>query len=395
MIALPGVKVPARNLAYTFVLAVFGALFMALFGPAPSAQAAELCPGGEWTRPVKVAANTGAASDFGPRKPPAPGATSFHKGHDFGTKGARPPLFAVADGKVVQAASNGGAGKQVKIKLDGTNCTVGYAHMSSMAVRKHQHVDRGQVIGRVGATGVRSGEHLHFSLEKGSGRYVNPIPELKSHGVDPRRAGDNAPGSRSVAVKTKPVAHKEKVKAKLASHKEKIKAHKKAAPSPVAKGHSTHTVRKGEYLSSIARDRGLRSWKPLYALNKHQIKDPDIIEIGQVLRLPGKARDKAKTAVRAKAAPSPRVEKTSSTRPAGGNWARLRQCESGGNYRINTGNGYYGAYQFDLRTWRSVGYSGYPHKASPATQDAAARKLHAQRGWAPWPACSAKLGLSK
>ncbi len=394
MIALPGVKVSARNLAYTFVLAVFGALFMALFGPAPSAQAAELCPGGEWTRPVMVKANTGANSDFGPRKRPTPKASKYHKGHDFGTQGKTPPLYAVADGKVVQAKRLGGAGKQVKIKLDGTNCVVGYAHMSSMSVRKHQHVDRGQVIGRVGDTGESDGKHLHFSLEKGSGRYVDPIPELKSHGVNPDRAGDNAPGSRTVSIKTKPVAHKEKVK----TDKKKVKTDKKAAPAPVARGHATHTVRKGEYLSSIARDRGLRSWKPLYALNKHQIKDPDIIEIGQVLRLPGKARDKddkAKTAVRAKAAPSPRVEKTSSTRPAGGNWARLRQCESGGNYRINTGNGYYGAYQFDLRTWRSVGYSGYPHKASPATQDAAARKRQAQRGWAPWPACSAKLGLSK
>jgi hypothetical protein len=75
-------------------------------------------------------------------------------------------------------------------------------------------------------------------------------------------------------------------------------------------------------------------------------------------------------------------------------FARLRQCESGGNYQINTGNGYYGAYQFDLSTWRSVGFSGYPHQASPATQDAAARRLQALRGWSPWPACSRMLGLS-
>jgi len=74
-------------------------------------------------------------------------------------------------------------------------------------------------------------------------------------------------------------------------------------------------------------------------------------------------------------------------------WSSLRQCESGGDYSINTGNGYYGAYQFSLATWRSLGYSGYPHQASAATQDAAAARLQARSGWGQWPACSAKLGL--
>ncbi len=74
-------------------------------------------------------------------------------------------------------------------------------------------------------------------------------------------------------------------------------------------------------------------------------------------------------------------------------WAALRKCESGGNYAINSGNGYYGAYQFASGTWRKLGYSGLPHEASPATQDEAARKLQSQQGWAPWPACTRKLGL--
>jgi hypothetical protein len=82
---------------------------------------------------------------------------------------------------------------------------------------------------------------------------------------------------------------------------------------------------------------------------------------------------------------------------AGGSTAqfeRLAQCESGGNWSINTGNGYYGGLQFNLGTWRGVGMSGYPHQASKATQIAAGQKLHSQRGWGPWPACSRKLGLS-
>jgi hypothetical protein len=76
-------------------------------------------------------------------------------------------------------------------------------------------------------------------------------------------------------------------------------------------------------------------------------------------------------------------------------FARLRQCESGGNYATNTGNGFYGAYQFDRRTWRGLGYSGTPSDAAPGTQDAAAYELQAQRGWQPWPACSRKLGLGR
>jgi hypothetical protein len=76
-------------------------------------------------------------------------------------------------------------------------------------------------------------------------------------------------------------------------------------------------------------------------------------------------------------------------------FARLRQCESGGNYAINTGNGFYGAYQFDRGTWNGLGYSGTANQASPATQDAAAAKLQSQRGWSPWPACSRRLGLGR
>jgi hypothetical protein len=66
----------------------------------------------------------------------------------------------------------------------------------------------------------------------------------------------------------------------------------------------------------------------------------------------------------------------------------LRVCESSNNYRANTGNGYYGAYQFARSTWHSMGYSGYPYRATKDRQDTAARKLHRQQGWHPWPACA-------
>lgn len=76
-------------------------------------------------------------------------------------------------------------------------------------------------------------------------------------------------------------------------------------------------------------------------------------------------------------------------------FARLRQCESGGNYATNTGNGFYGAYQFDLQTWHGLGYAGLPSNASKSTQDAAAEALQASRGWQPWPSCSRQLGLRR
>jgi len=83
---------------------------------------------------------------------------------------------------------------------------------------------------------------------------------------------------------------------------------------------------------------------------------------------------------------------TAAADPSTADWAALRQCESGGNYRINTGNGYYGAYQFDLSTWRSVGGAGRPDQASAAEQNFRALYLYRMRGWAPW-VCAALVGL--
>ena len=65
----------------------------------------------------------------------------------------------------------------------------------------------------------------------------------------------------------------------------------------------------------------------------------------------------------------------------------IAQCESGGNYSTNTGNGYYGAYQFTQETWESVGGSGIPSEASPEEQDMRAQMLLEQSGTSPWPSC--------
>ena len=74
-------------------------------------------------------------------------------------------------------------------------------------------------------------------------------------------------------------------------------------------------------------------------------------------------------------------------------WAKLAQCESGGKPETNTGNGFYGMYQFTLETWQALGGTGYPHEADAATQTAMAKKLQAQAGWGQWPGCADKLGL--
>jgi hypothetical protein len=74
-------------------------------------------------------------------------------------------------------------------------------------------------------------------------------------------------------------------------------------------------------------------------------------------------------------------------------WDALAQCESGGNWQINTGNGYYGGLQFSLSSWQGVGGTGYPHEHSRETQIAMGQRLYASSGWGAWPACSAQLGF--
>jgi hypothetical protein len=85
----------------------------------------------------------------------------------------------------------------------------------------------------------------------------------------------------------------------------------------------------------------------------------------------------------------------SSSNSGGGTvWDRLAQCESGGNWSINTGNGYYGGLQFLPSSWRAAGGSGMPHQASREEQIRVAENLRSQVGsFRPWPQCAAKLGL--
>jgi nucleoid-associated protein YgaU len=78
-------------------------------------------------------------------------------------------------------------------------------------------------------------------------------------------------------------------------------------------------------------------------------------------------------------------------------WDQLAECESGGNWSINTGNGFYGGLQFTASTWRAFGGAAYASRADLASrseQIAVAQRVLAVQGWKAWPACSAKLHRS-
>lgn len=77
-------------------------------------------------------------------------------------------------------------------------------------------------------------------------------------------------------------------------------------------------------------------------------------------------------------------------------WDELAQCESTGNWAINTGNGFHGGLQFTPQTWLAYGggeYAPYAYMATREEQIAVAKKVQASQGWGAWPACTAKMGL--
>jgi LysM repeat protein len=169
------------------------------------------------------------------------------------------------------------------------------------------------------------------------------------------------------------------------------------------------TVKRGDNLSKLAKRAKLASWRPIWDLNKN-IAHPNLIYPGQKLVLPAKGEKikhrplpapvvtRTVSAERSAAPPASSSRRSTATRsaaaPAGGGvWDRLAQCESGGNWGINTGNGYSGGLQFAPGTWAANGGTGSAHNASRAEQIRVAERVRASQGWGAWPACSAKLGL--
>src|SRR3954447_26290657 len=78
---------------------------------------------------------------------------------------------------------------------------------------------------------------------------------------------------------------------------------------------------------------------------------------------------------------------------SGSTWDRIAACESGGNWSINTGNGFSGGLQFTPSTWKAFGGTGRAHQATRTQQIVVAERVLAKQGWGAWPACSRKLGL--
>ena len=176
----------------------------------------------------------------------------------------------------------------------------------------------------------------------------------------------------------------------------------------------TVTVKQGDNLSKLAKRAKLASWRPIWDLNK-KIKHPNLIYPGQKLLIPAKgekvkhrplpalvvtravSQERSAAPASSSGASSSRpstVTRSASTSSVGGGvWDRLAQCESGGNWGINTGNGYSGGLQFSQGTWAANGGTGSAHNASRAEQIRVAERVRASQGWGAWPACSSKLGL--
>lgn len=111
-------------------------------------------------------------SRFGMRKHPILGYRRMHAGLDYGAAHGT-PIRAVTDGKVLSAGRAGGCGIAVRLS-HGSNLQTRYCHMSRLAVSSGQNVQRGQVIGYVGSTGLSTGPHLHYEMYRG-GRVVDPL----------------------------------------------------------------------------------------------------------------------------------------------------------------------------------------------------------------------------
>jgi len=110
-------------------------------------------------------------SDFGPRPSPKPGASSNHKGIDIGAPTGS-DIVAAAPGKVIISRYSSSAGYYISIDHGGGLCTV-YMHCSKLLADVGDVVSGGEVIAKVGSTGISTGPHLHFGVSL-NGTYVSP-----------------------------------------------------------------------------------------------------------------------------------------------------------------------------------------------------------------------------
>ena len=181
---------------------------------------------------------------------------------------------------------------------------------------------------------------------------------------------------------------------------------------------ASYTVHQGDTLSAIAAHSYGNSadWPAVWWVNRHQVHNPNVLLVGQRLRLPASGHVTAAMARAAQAAmpasppPSPSPASTTSvsysqpdqssaapvSTPApassagGADWNAIAACESGGNWSINTGNGFYGGLQFTQQTWLGYGggqYASSANLATPSEQIAVAQRVLAGQGIGAWPVC--------
>jgi len=176
---------------------------------------------------------------------------------------------------------------------------------------------------------------------------------------------------------------------------------------------ASYTVHQGDTLSAIAAHEygSAADWPAVWWVNRRQVANPNMIAVGQRLRLPASGHVPAWMARAAQAAipasapdPVASVSAPQAGPPAavqaapvpassgGANWSAIAACESGGNWSANTGNGFYGGLQFTEQTWLAYGggqYASSANLASQSEQIAVAERVLAGQGIGAWPVCGA------
>jgi len=174
---------------------------------------------------------------------------------------------------------------------------------------------------------------------------------------------------------------------------------------------ASYTVHQGDTLSAIAAHKygSTADWPAVWWVNRRQVANPNMIAVGQRLRLPASghvpawmaraalaaipasAPDPAVSVSAPQAGPPAAVQAAPVPASSGGaNWSAIAACESGGNWSANTGNGFYGGLQFTEQTWLAYGggqYASSANLASQSAQIAVAERVLAGQGIGAWPVC--------
>ena len=181
---------------------------------------------------------------------------------------------------------------------------------------------------------------------------------------------------------------------------------------------ASYTVQQGDTLSVVAAHAygNAADWPAVWWANRDQVPNPNVIAAGQRLLLPANGQVPAWMARAARAAVQasppapapvraavvsvsqadpPAAASASTAAPASSgavNWPAIAECESGGNWSANTGNGFYGGLQFTEQTWLGYGggqYASSANQATEAQQVAVAQRVLAGQGIGAWPVCGA------